>query len=753
MAWNDLKAAVAEVVKTNGTQAITGAVLQLTLNSIIDQVGSNATFKGVAIPSTIPGVPDGNLFYLATQKGSYSNFGGISISEDDGLVILLYSGGWTKINIPVGLKDDVLSTDFYLSGNNGSYLDSFIITDRKISIQNSGFSIIRKRDNKLIGYVGYVAGEDSSTTFELTPDTGGVRTLYVIDTSVLTPSSRTSFSQAIKKFIDVTDGSVSYPYIPLASFYFDEIIPFGLSSSLVSSFIVSTQNQYSLPYNLRYNVNVNGMRIEGSKIYIKPSGFGIFYNNKIYYIADATNARVNDYEFDMTPGAGIYTYLVLDETKLLLENVRNELSDVIKIVQEYAIKSTSIIIGVADAQTGKVRFVGQFADYFVKYATQEYVDSLVITNSYLNLKAFEPEFFAYKRGRINNVNGVGTGWYERFRMFHISDTHQYNTLFLEALKVAQTKVHVIANTGDDGNGIATTPSATSLEWLDNTVSLVTANNNLPYLQVKGNHDICNITRAQYRSTIGSLIQQHASISWGSADSGYGYYDVTPNANMGTFRIIMLDPFDYPDGDFPNTRAFQTATFSQSQIDWLISTLLSAASNGYHVITMMHYSFGDNSLNFNDEKAKPDATFYQDAFMIPDIIDAIQNKGTLNRTYPDSVGTQNIIINENFSTAGDLDYVCHLFGHIHSKNDYWCQKTDGSKMYDILMLGESALGAFGNALNKVYRDPGTINEIEFSAIEIDTIEKTIYRVSYGAFLKYDKTNNISERTKKISYRRN
>ena len=137
--------------------------------------------------------------------------------------------------------------------------------------------------------------------------------------------------------------------------------------------------------------------------------------------------------------------------------------------------------------------------------------------------------------------------------------------------MAQTKVHVIANTGDDGNGSVSTPTETSISWMQNVVSIVTSNNILPYLAVKGNHDVCNITRSQYRNNIGLLIQQHASVSWGSTDSGYGYYDVTPNANMGTFRIIMLDPFDYPDGDFPNTRAFMTATFSQSQIDWLIST--------------------------------------------------------------------------------------------------------------------------------------------------------------------------------------
>ena len=44
---------------------------------------------------------------------------------------------------------------------------------------------------------------------------------------------------------------------------------------------------------------------------------------------------------------------------------------------------------------------------------------------------------------------------------------------------------------------------------------------------------------------------------------------------------------------------------------------------------------------------------------------------------------------------------------------------------------------------------TINNIAFSALEIDVVEKAVYRVSYGAFLNYDKSN--SERTTKILYR--
>ena len=121
MAWTDLKAAVAEVVKTNGTQAITGALLQSTLSSIIDQVGANATFKGVATPATTPGTPDGPLFYIAYEKGIYANFNAINITEEDGLVIILYSSNWNKINIPLASKDELVQVRSDLSKLESSF--------------------------------------------------------------------------------------------------------------------------------------------------------------------------------------------------------------------------------------------------------------------------------------------------------------------------------------------------------------------------------------------------------------------------------------------------------------------------------------------------------------------------------------------------------------------------------------------------------------------------------------------------------
>ncbi|WP_277232049.1 SGNH/GDSL hydrolase family protein [Phocaeicola salanitronis] len=52
-------------------------------------------FAGVATPATNPGTPDGNVFYLATEAGTYANFNGIEIADGEA-VILEWRGSWAK---------------------------------------------------------------------------------------------------------------------------------------------------------------------------------------------------------------------------------------------------------------------------------------------------------------------------------------------------------------------------------------------------------------------------------------------------------------------------------------------------------------------------------------------------------------------------------------------------------------------------------------------------------------------------------
>lgn len=82
--YEQLKQAVSDVIKTNGNQEITGAILQNTLLSIISTVGYNATFAGIATPETNPGTSDQNVYYIAGTNGVYSNFNAIELNNEIG---------------------------------------------------------------------------------------------------------------------------------------------------------------------------------------------------------------------------------------------------------------------------------------------------------------------------------------------------------------------------------------------------------------------------------------------------------------------------------------------------------------------------------------------------------------------------------------------------------------------------------------------------------------------------------------------
>lgn len=97
--WNTLKTAVNNVIKTNGSQQITGQALQNVLNNIISNIGENSTFVGVATPETNPGTPDGNVFYLASQAGTYSNFAQLIIEAGEIAVFDWRGSSWTKKTI------------------------------------------------------------------------------------------------------------------------------------------------------------------------------------------------------------------------------------------------------------------------------------------------------------------------------------------------------------------------------------------------------------------------------------------------------------------------------------------------------------------------------------------------------------------------------------------------------------------------------------------------------------------------------
>lgn len=90
-----LKAAIQQVVKTNGNNEITGSLLQQSLLAMINSLGDGFLFKGIATPATNPGTPDQNIFYFSDTQGTYVNFNNLVVGANE-VAILKYNGTWTK---------------------------------------------------------------------------------------------------------------------------------------------------------------------------------------------------------------------------------------------------------------------------------------------------------------------------------------------------------------------------------------------------------------------------------------------------------------------------------------------------------------------------------------------------------------------------------------------------------------------------------------------------------------------------------
>ena len=58
-----------------------------------------STFLGIANPTTDPGSPLSDIFYLAKESGEYKLFGDITLEEGEIALLLWKYGGWTKITV------------------------------------------------------------------------------------------------------------------------------------------------------------------------------------------------------------------------------------------------------------------------------------------------------------------------------------------------------------------------------------------------------------------------------------------------------------------------------------------------------------------------------------------------------------------------------------------------------------------------------------------------------------------------------
>ena len=80
----------------------------LSQKAITDWINKGYQFRGVATPSTNPGTPDGPVFYLASEDGTYSNFNGISVADGEAVILQWNDGAWTKKTTGLATEQEII---------------------------------------------------------------------------------------------------------------------------------------------------------------------------------------------------------------------------------------------------------------------------------------------------------------------------------------------------------------------------------------------------------------------------------------------------------------------------------------------------------------------------------------------------------------------------------------------------------------------------------------------------------------------
>ena len=179
--YTELKTAVSAVIKTNNNQEITGQLLQDVLNNIISVIGANATFAGIATPDTTPGTPDQNVFYIASENGIYSNFNGITLSNE----VSIFSnrnGSWEKYNTGLATQQQLSELIKHI-GSKGDFLIKYL---NNIHFDNSLCRI--SKDGFYLSNSTYLFWISGNSDYIADVSTG--RKLLVIDLNILLENGR-----------------------------------------------------------------------------------------------------------------------------------------------------------------------------------------------------------------------------------------------------------------------------------------------------------------------------------------------------------------------------------------------------------------------------------------------------------------------------------------------------------------------------------------------------------------------------------
>lgn len=101
--YETLKSAIQQVVKTNGNNEITGALLQQSLLAMINSLGAYYQYAGIAQPNQNLGTPDQRVYYFTSGAGTYM---GQTITDGQ-FGIIYYDSSWHNAILDIATANAV----------------------------------------------------------------------------------------------------------------------------------------------------------------------------------------------------------------------------------------------------------------------------------------------------------------------------------------------------------------------------------------------------------------------------------------------------------------------------------------------------------------------------------------------------------------------------------------------------------------------------------------------------------------------
>lgn len=321
---------------------------------------------------------------------------------------------------------------------------------------------------------------------------------------------------------------------------------------------------------------------------------------------------------------------------------------------------------------------------------------------------------------------------------HITDTHKDSERvkrFLDFMNNCQS-VQFGVHTGDINDNITD-----DYDWF---TKLVNDSDKKCYITI-GNHELTGyetITGGNVNDYVHNKVIAPIKSSLGLTTTK-NYYSV----DFTTFgvKVIFVNMWDYPNANFSS---YYNGAISQAQMDWFVTELKTANTNGYSVIVMSHQPPArlstSNTINQNPffETASPtwnrvSKRYSGDPF--GDIINAWKNGTSINSTYThDDSNIPSVTINTAFSGSGDFMFFAN--GHNHS--DHHGVSTNYSdQLIFNLNAGRTQFNISGEDVfySDLPRQLSSPSQDCFNVYIIDKVNRAIHIVRVGANLNYNLTD--------------